>query len=372
MCGEVRPFEMFHRSASERDGYRPECKPCRKAYRQRLRGMTPEEKAEPKLRELLSPTRTCTGCGETKSKAEFGPKNGDPTRLLARCKACSREYQQQWRAANIDRLTAQNKAYYEATRDRQAERAREYRARYAEQRAIRRHMRVAFAVEEGEQKCTKCAETKPVTDFYRNGDSANGRDYWCCDCTNSTRRDWYQRNREREMEKSRAWRTANPELVKELCRAWYEANKDRSVAAKRAWREANLGRDKANQRAWREANPEYQRQWAAANREAVRAAARKYQKAHPEVNAEQARRRRALERGLAVGEIDLDALWTGECSLCGNAIDPDLKWPDPLSKSVDHTIPIARGGTHEQSNLTIAHLVCNMRKGARLPDELTG
>lgn len=46
-------------------------------------------------------------------------------------------------------------------------------------------------------------------------------------------------------------------------------------------------------------------------------------------------------------------------------MDKQLKWPNPMSKSVDHTVPISRGGTHEQTNLTWAHLVCNMRKGAR-------
>jgi len=37
----------------------------------------------------------------------------------------------------------------------------------------------------------------------------------------------------------------------------------------------------------------------------------------------------------------------------------------PGANSVDHIIPIAKGGTHDMANLRAAHLACNVGKGAR-------
>lgn len=54
------------------------------------------------------------------------------------------------------------------------------------------------------------------------------------------------------------------------------------------------------------------------------------------------------------------------CGLCESAIDPELRWPDRMSASLDHVIPISLGGGHLRSNVQPAHLVCNIRKGNRV------
>lgn len=54
------------------------------------------------------------------------------------------------------------------------------------------------------------------------------------------------------------------------------------------------------------------------------------------------------------------------CSACGEHIDVDIAWPDPFSPSIDHTVPVSRGGQHSMANTTAMHLRCNMVKGARL------
>lgn len=56
--------------------------------------------------------------------------------------------------------------------------------------------------------------------------------------------------------------------------------------------------------------------------------------------------------------------WT--CGLCGDPIDRNVRWPDPTSPSIDHIVPIAKGGEHSLKNVQAAHLGCNCRKGARL------
>lgn len=51
------------------------------------------------------------------------------------------------------------------------------------------------------------------------------------------------------------------------------------------------------------------------------------------------------------------------CGICGQPVDKTLKYPDPMSATVDHIIPINRGG-HPSSidNLQLAHFRCNRLK----------
>jgi len=53
-------------------------------------------------------------------------------------------------------------------------------------------------------------------------------------------------------------------------------------------------------------------------------------------------------------------------TVCGEPVDLTLAWPHRMSRSVDHIIPISRGGAHVPENCQIAHLSCNCRKGANL------
>jgi len=57
--------------------------------------------------------------------------------------------------------------------------------------------------------------------------------------------------------------------------------------------------------------------------------------------------------------------WT--CQLCGEHIDSTLRYPDRMSASVDHIIPLSHGGPHNYANVQAAHLTCNASKGNRVP-----
>lgn len=55
------------------------------------------------------------------------------------------------------------------------------------------------------------------------------------------------------------------------------------------------------------------------------------------------------------------------CWICGEPVDKTLKSPHPMSKTVDHRIPVSRGG-HPSSleNLALAHRKCNRAKSNKL------
>lgn len=55
------------------------------------------------------------------------------------------------------------------------------------------------------------------------------------------------------------------------------------------------------------------------------------------------------------------------CGICGKPVDKSLKYPDPLSPSVDHIIPVAKGGhPSDIDNLQLAHWTCNRQKSDKL------
>ena len=55
------------------------------------------------------------------------------------------------------------------------------------------------------------------------------------------------------------------------------------------------------------------------------------------------------------------------CAICGKKVDFSLKYPHPLSASIDHIIPIAKGGhPSDIDNLQLAHWCCNRQKACLL------
>jgi len=85
--------------------------------------------------------------------------------------------------------------------------------------------------------------------------------------------------------------------------------------------------------------------------------------------AAQKAKRRALKRGATRcdNDIDLDTLDLrdgGICHICKGIVDWEAS---PLSNrygSIDHVVPLAKGGTHTWDNVKLAHRLCNSRKGA--------
>lgn len=58
------------------------------------------------------------------------------------------------------------------------------------------------------------------------------------------------------------------------------------------------------------------------------------------------------------------------CAICGKPVDKSIKYPDPMSPSVDHIIPLSKNGDPVAlDNLQLAHRYCNRMKGDKLMNE---
>ena len=57
----------------------------------------------------------------------------------------------------------------------------------------------------------------------------------------------------------------------------------------------------------------------------------------------------------------------GVCAICGRPVDKSLRWPHPLSPTVDHIIPVNKGGhPSDIANLQLTHWTCNRQKSDKL------
>ena len=58
------------------------------------------------------------------------------------------------------------------------------------------------------------------------------------------------------------------------------------------------------------------------------------------------------------------------CYLCGDEVDMTISRLDNRGATLDHVIPISRGGVDSLENVKLTHRVCNMRKSNRLLEEV--
>jgi 5-methylcytosine-specific restriction endonuclease McrA len=235
--------------------------------------------------------------------------------------------------------------------------------------------------------CRLCEQEKPLSEFYVRAESGKVRSECktCC-IANATKRSperreyrkqYYQRHSERAKELARNNYAANRERRLQVGKAWYQRNIDAQRKAgserARAWALANPERHRAKSRETarrrRLTSPtavaaEKQRDYKKHRAERL-ATSKAWRQRNPErvyAQALQAKHRRrsrlenvrveSVER-LKVFERDE---WT--CRLCNLPVTK-------ADASIDHIIPVARGGEHTYENCQTAHLKCNISKGAR-------
>jgi len=154
--------------------------------------------------------------------------------------------------------------------------------------------------------CTRCQQSLPESEFHRSGSKLKSH---CKACQAKINSAWYATNKQRKAEAGRAW---------------YKTNKERVAEKRNAWRREN-----------------------------------------PEALKPSQHRHRALKRK-AEGSFtkdDLLRIWVkqeGRCAYCGEIAD---------ELTVDHVVPLSRGGSNWPSNLALACQPCNDSKGAKLLSE---
>lgn len=80
-------------------------------------------------------------------------------------------------------------------------------------------------------------------------------------------------------------------------------------------------------------------------------------------------KRRRLYAKNPINHLFVFETWHWTCSICGGIIDSSLRFPNPEAATIEHVIPLSRGGTHDLENVRPAHAYCNFNKGNLVPEE---
>lgn len=160
------------------------------------------------------------------------------------------------------------------------------------------------------------------------------------------------------------------EAARRRASAWYAERRDDPLVR------ARLAEGSRRHHEWVKADPlRYAAQqaataaWRAANPDKVRETERAYWRANAARKREKDHRRRARLLNAFVEDVNIDVLWerdSGACGICSDPVDRDLAWPGRMVATIDHVVPLARGGEHSYANAQLAHMGCNARKGDRI------
>jgi 5-methylcytosine-specific restriction endonuclease McrA len=81
-------------------------------------------------------------------------------------------------------------------------------------------------------------------------------------------------------------------------------------------------------------------------------------------------KRQSLTKPSRLAADQVIATYGSNCAICGDEIDMNLKRTSPMGLTVDHWIPLSKGGSDDISNLRPAHWNCNRKKSNKLPKEV--
>lgn len=174
-------------------------------------------------------------------------------------------------------------------------------------------------------------------------------------------------NRDKMNQRRKAWRKAHPEATRAADRAWKDAHREQVLATKRASEAKRLARlrqdpafrerERLRSKAYRQAHPDL---WYARSRAwLLRDAERRSASDAVSKSRRRARVHAAPRNDLTRAEWEIiKAHYGHRCVYCGRKMQ---------RLTMDHILPLAKGGSHTLSNVVPACRSCNARKNAGPP-----
>ena len=158
----------------------------------------------------------------------------------------------------------------------------------------------------------------------------------------------YQEHREEINARGQVYHQANRERDNARCRAYRLAHREERLAYDAAYLRAHREQRNAYYAARREANPEYYKAYQRANLEACRIRTQR-----------RAARKRSLLATLTPLQWEaIKAAYRHRCAYCGKKLK---------QFTMDHVIPLNKGGPTTMGNIVPACSSCNSKKSTNLP-----
>lgn len=176
---------------------------------------------------------------------------------------------------------------------------------------------------EQSKTCRRCKQTKLLDEFNKDKSQPDGRQYKCRDCERIIRRDYYLKNKKREVARVSNWHKTTEKG---------QANREKEAL-------------RLKQSRPRRYIPVEYLSLSSAEKRRIRWA-------------KKGLKRRALKRNAETHDItnkEIARLLSQPCIYCQSKINT----------TIDHVIPLDRGGRHSLGNLAPACHSCNSKKQAR-------
>lgn len=113
------------------------------------------------------------------------------------------------------------------------------------------------------KRCYHCKQILPVSDFNRDKYAKDGLQYKCRTCRSESKKESYQRNKQRVLEKARDYRDANREQIRESQRHIYSSNPEKRESKNlylREYRDVNAEQIRIKRAKYSEQTAEYRRE----------------------------------------------------------------------------------------------------------------
>ncbi len=165
---------------------------------------------------------------------------------------------------------------------------------------------------------SRCKTCRSVGETTTESNKARRRQLYHRDIEESRRKSKARRNAEKDKERRRIYRANNPDKIRA-----YEAEYNRSESRK-----------------------QYIHQ---------------YRQKHPEITINHRNRQREAGKFTAQEWIELKTLYSYSCLCCGRQ-EPDI------NLTVDHVIPLVKGGANTIDNIQPLCITCNKKKGTKTTD----
>jgi len=185
-------------------------------------------------------------------------------------------------------------------------------------------MSEARTLSDGRRRCARCERFLPATAFRANPRLRDGLDSWCRECFVARTKRWRAEN----PAYTGAYNTSRRALIIEkscICGRTFTTSRHATLYCELHRGKRGPGR-------------------------ATRLLAHR-------------RRHAVVAAGETIRLVDVYARDHGVCWICERPVEAELRFPDPLSASIDHVTSLKLGGRHKLSNVRVAHLRCNVRRG---------
>ena len=186
-------------------------------------------------------------------------------------------------------------------------------------------------IPDGFKRCGKCKDTKSIDSFNKDKSRKDGFRNNCKTCEAKRSSEYQKANRDKVNLKTKRWRASNPEKSKASAKKYYEANPEYHHKKNAEYYKNNKEKRQTQAKSWREANPEKVKEYRLRYKMNIR---------------------RNTPNNFDTSFVDyIKLILSGKCAYCDNQ-----------ATTIEHIVPLSKGGLNEPQNIVGACVSCNSSK----------